>query len=497
MPELPIYQARNNIKANAPAPLKGAADMDLRQGEAAQGFNDIQGINKTLADTAQAWSNANDVMQATEARSKHGLAIADIQQRAERDPDFSNGPKYHEELVKAKNTTLEGISNQQVAAKLGAEFNYDSGVAAIKIQDNMRQKQIVWGQVQAKNSLDTLMQQKLQAPDAEQAIYDEKIKATIHDNVVTGILSPAQADKLLSDAQKTSVQYQIYNDPATSEQDSKVLADLKDPKGKYAFLPPDTRLDLITESQRRVFQNNQTYKRNVEDSQVVRNNNFINKMADQTATFQDIDAERAIPEEQGGIKRTVLDQYTRRLQGDVQEDLNRLLRQKGDNKKPTQVAKKAKEYNDLIEMYLDDKSDQWKAKEALAKGYADGLLDADELKILDPLKTNLKDIQFNKDTSLIATAVKQVKNWMGKSNASSEDIAIRIKQLLNSIGAGENPQVQAKKIMDAEMTKHFPEMQTYPKEGKKFLDRASGRAYVVYPDGKWAWVEGKNPEVKK
>lgn len=498
MPELPIVTQKQNIVAKTPAPLQTSADVDIRN-DASAPFKDIQGVTDTIGKVAQVWSNANDVMQATDARSKHGLAIADIQARAERDPNFNNTQKYHDELTKAKNESLANIGNQQVAQKLGAEFNYDSGIASIKIADNMKQKNIVWGQVNAKNEIDRLMQQKLAAPmNSQQSIViQDKIDATIHDNVTTGVLSPQQAQKMMTDAQKTSVQYEIYNDPSTSEQDSNVLKELKDPKGKYSFLSPDTRLDLITESQRRVFQNNQTYKRNVEDSQNVRNNTFIEKLAAGTANFQDIDTEMKIPEEQGGMKRTQLLQYKQFLERGVDKNLNEMIREKDANKDPTQRAKMAKEYNDLIETYMDDRTDQWKAKDLLAKALADGHIDADEAKIMNPMRDGLKDIQFNKDTSPISSAIKQVKGWMGNNNSSSEDIAVRLKQLIGGISGGNDPQLESSKIVDAEMVKHFPDIQTYPKEGKKYLDKRSGRAYVVYPDNKWAWVEGKNPETKK
>lgn len=495
MPTLPIYNAKQNVDTQAPAPLSSAQPY-LRNDATAAAKNADQ-ITSTIADIGQKWSDANDVMQYTDAKAKHAVALASIESQAAADPDPKNADKYMQMLGDAKDTALSGISNQLVASKAGSEFNLDSQITGIKIQTNFRTKQLAINQVNVKTNLDSLLQSKLQAPAGSPLAqqYDLQIQNLLKENVATGTLSPEDAQKMLEESQKTSVQYQIYNDPSTAEQDSALLNQLKDPKGKYDFLDPKTRLDLIQESQRRIFQNNQTFKRQVDDSQVQRNSDFIGKLSDQTATFKDIDQEMAIPESQGGIKRGTLLQYKRFLENGVDRTLNEWMKEKvNGTQELTNRATMAKQYNDLIENYLDDKTDQWKAKELLAKGLADGHLDADELKVLDPIKQNLKDIQFNKDTSPVAWAVKQVKQFMGNSNASSEDIALRTKQLLGNISSGDTPTVSMGKIMSSEMLKHFPDAPTYPKQGKHFIDKASGRAYVVYPeDGqiKWKWADGQ------
>ncbi len=499
MPELPTYNAKQNVQPSTTAPLR---QPDPLVNDAAQAGEDQQKILSTVATIGQKYSDANDVMQYTEAKAKHGVAVAQIEAAAALDPDFKNASKYHEQLVDVNKTFSKGIDNQMVASKANAEFEYDAGLASIKINGNFKQKQIAYNQVMVKTNLNTLMQQKLAAgTPAESAQYDLKIKDLLTENLHTGVLGYADAEKMLQESQKTSVQYQIYNDPSTAEKDSQLLSELKDPKGKYAFLEPKDRLDLIQESQRRIFQNNQTYKKEVEVSQVQRNDDIIEKMAKHEATFKDIDNEMAIPEEQGGIKRGTLLQYKRYMENGVERTLNEFMKEKvNGTKEATDRAKQATEYNALIENYLSDKTDQWQAKEMLATALADGHIDADELKVLNPLKANLKDIQFNKDTSFIASAVKQVKSWMHQSNASSEDIALRTKQLLQNVGAGDAPQVAMGKIMDAQMLSHFPDANTYPKQGKNFIDKKTSRSYRVYTeDGKvkWAWIDSTPSQGQK
>ena len=481
-PSLPSYDSQQNIRPNTVAPLRE---------EAAQPFQDQQKVLGAMQEITQKWSNANDVMQYTEAKAKHGLAVMDIESRAALDPDFKNSEKYHKELQAVRKDATSGISNQQVASRAAVEFDYDDQVAKIKIENGFRQKQVEYNKVMVKTNMDTLIQGKLSAATpAEAQQYDLKIEQLLAANVATNVLSLEEADVMLTKSQETAVKYEVYAENATQEKDSETLKELKKHDGKYSFLDPDTRLSMIEESQRRIFQNNQTFKKQVDESQAVRNDAIVDKMSSETLTFKDIDAEEAIPESQGGLPRKVLLQYKKYQQRGVEETLNEALKKKNpDGKKLTPTAVRAKEYNDLIEKYLTEDMGKWEAKELLAKALVDGQLDADELKILNPIKDNLKDIEFNKNTSPVAWAIKQYKKFSKSSNASSEDLAIRTKQMLKDIGAGTAPDVAMKKIMDSDMLKHFPDYKTYPKEGKRKIDRKTGKAFYVKPDGEWGWVE--------
>lgn len=40
------------------------------------------------------------------------------------------------------------------------------------------------------------------------------------------------------------------------------------------------------------------------------------------------------------------------------------------------------------------------------------------------------------------------------------------------------------------MLKHFPDYKTYQTSGRKKRDPNTGNAFLVFPTGEWAWVEG-------
>ena len=130
-PVLPGYNSQRNINANTPEPLRN---------EATQPFQDQQKILGTMQQITQQWSNANDVMQYTEAKAKNGLLIADIESRANADPDFKNSEKYYKELEDAKKLSTSGISNQEVASKANIEFDTDLAITKMKIAGKKMKK---------------------------------------------------------------------------------------------------------------------------------------------------------------------------------------------------------------------------------------------------------------------------------------------------------------------------------------------------------------------
>lgn len=461
-------------------------------------------VNDSMNYAYKQLEEARNYSEVAQAKLKMTQGMADLMLKADTDIDPATGKlrtgkkedyaSYDQALSTMRQEVSKGFTNKETQERfLSGEYDLAALTTKNKIQNTFTKNMIDEGKTATLQLVDSSIGAYGVTKDAASL---KQIEMDIDAAANRGFFTSQEAYKLKQEKIGSAIEQAIYNDNSTEEKDSVILAKLQDGKNPiYAGLSNEERLNLIKKSQQRVFQNNQTFKRAVEVSQNQRNDAFIDKLASGTANFRDVDAEFAIPESQGGMKRSVLDQYQRRLQAGVKDDLNIMIREKDASKDPTTRAKKVKEYNDLIDMFIEDTGDQWKAKEALAKGYADGNLDAGELKILTPLKNNLKDIEFNRNTSPLAKALKQVKTWMKSSNATDEEIALRTKQLLGGVGAGEKPQDMAKKIMDSEMLKHFPDYTSYPKEGKLKQD-SSGRQYKVFPDGNWAWVIGKKAESK-
>jgi hypothetical protein len=127
-------------------------------------------------------------------------------------------------------------------------------------------------------------------------------------------------------------------------------------------------------------------------------------------------------------------------------------------------------------------------------------VNSQEATFLNTLKTNLKDIEFNRSSGPVVNTVKAVKAWMNKNNASDEEITLRVKQLLGTL---QNPQGAtqdaAKLIMQDHLRSKIPEIDTMSPKGQLMMD-AYGNKAIVYPDGTIepvVTVKEKKPEEQK
>jgi len=490
MPNLPTYESKKNIQPgnmNRPgvtpvtavsntAPIKGMP-------EAYEGVNSILQGSAEIIDK---WQKAQDTMDYTKAKASYETGIAKIKADVD-NPNTSpdDFPIYQQKLQDLKKDFKANFHNKELASRAEIELDSDLSIASLQIGGEFKKKQLFGNEIALISLAETSAVNIANAATpmlAQQEI--QKLTAIIQANVSNGTITPEKGLRLINDAKKLSVKYNIYNDVSTHEDQSQVLADLRaGDNGPYAYLSPNERLELIEDSQKRIFQNNQSYKRNISDSQNIRTDGIIDKFANGTITFRDIDAEMAIPEDQGGIPRKTLLQYQKALQTGVKNDLNRLLTEKNPDKQPTQRAKMVKQYNDMIDNLIDDKTDQWKAKEMLAKAFADGIINAQEQRTLSTLKSNLKDIEFNRSTSPMVNAVKGIKQFFKmQSNSTDDELAFNIKQLLNGITSDKSPDIIMKQILNEQMRKRLSDHPTYPKEGKIKVDR-NGNKVRIFPDG--------------
>jgi hypothetical protein len=412
-------------------------------------------------------------MQLTEATAKHNVATADIQARAAADPDFKNSVKYLKELEDIKKNAAIGIDNKEVANKAKFQFEQDSMIAGIKIQADARSKEMSFNKANMKVGIDAIQKKKLTATDAEKMQADAEIENMIEANLKAGVISYDEADKMLKDSQKLGVQYAIYADAATKESDSQVLKELRDPKGEYGYLDADTRLDLIQDSQRRIFQNNQTMKREAETARDERFNSIFSKANQGTLTLHDIDSEMNIPEEQGGIPQKQLLDIKEGIQRRVKSDLAVIV----------DSDDKAANYLKFIDNFIDDETDRQKAREDLAAAYKDMILSDKEASYLNSLKRETEDIEFQRTNVPFKGAVNAIRSTMRRRKTATEsEAALSIKQLLNAAADGKDPIETSKQILYQDAIQRNPNIMLIPEGGQMHID-ADGNVKILFSDG--------------
>lgn len=296
------------------------------------------------------------------------------------------------------------------------------------------------------------------------------------DNTMSRMDAQKQIDRINRYLPEGQAKWDIQNDISTQEEDSDVLAALRDPK-RTPQLNQETRLKLIGESQARIFQNNQKFKKQVTEKQEAGFQDIIDKTAKDQLTLNDIEQALLVPEEVGGVKHSVLVRMREGMRKRTYADLNNMIKEKTPRKNPTQRAKEVKKYMDLIDRTLDDATDKWAAREMLAEAWADGTIDQGEMKVLNGVRTGMKDIAWNNNTGKIVSMIKAIKSWRGEFNASDEDIVSNIKRLLGT----EISQEKLNEIRKAYIQAKIPTASNLPAEGGLYMD-ASGAIRRVTQD---------------
>lgn len=482
MPSLPVYNSKQNIVPQQAAPFQDVA---------AQASKDQQQMLGTVQKITQQWSDANDVMQYSKSKADHGIAIAQIEAKAKADPNFNNSGQYFQEIDKANEQTLSGISNKMVMQKAALENNQDAMIAKIKIQGDFRQKQIAVNKVNLENSISMQIQKKLTLPpgsEAEAAHIDANINEMVSLQLHAQTITPEEAKKFLEDANQTSTKYQIYNDPSTTEAGSQVLKDLRDPNGKYAKtannpngLTPEDRLKMIEESQRRIFQNNQTMKKEVELSKDSKFTEVFTKANEGTLTLNDLDNQMKIPEDKGGIPKQQLLTIRKSLQTRIKTDLETIV----DNND------KAGDYLKFVDNFISDETDRQKGREAIVNAFKDNILSPKEASFLNQLKRETEDVQWSKQKEQMAgNNLIPFKNsinatmdfFRGKDRHNEKDAAIAIKKLLGGVSDGGDPVQLTKEIIYQDQITKNPRIPLIPKEGEVHMD-SNGNIFLLFPDG--------------
>jgi hypothetical protein len=475
-PMIPQYEAKRNITAQTPEPMRQ---------EVADRYEPIKTVTQALTSVAQQWQKANTVMQATKSKANWEMESAIIQANQAADPDYNNVGKYIDELAKAKSRALEGIEDKSVQQQLAIQYNMDSRIAQIKMEGDAQDKQLVDYRVDIAKSLEMLQMKKRQAATPQEITeINSQIDTLMNGAMAIGAYNKAQIVKLLDDSNKLGVQYDIYADNSTKEQDSRVLEELrKGESGAYKDIAASDRLSLIKQSQDRIFQNNQTYKRENENIKNARFDDIFDKINQGTLVLADIDREMEISEEQGGIPKRQLLNIKEGIQRKVKSDLETII----------SVDGKAEEYLDFIDNFIDDENDRQKARELLSKAYKDMILSSSEATVLNKIKNEAQEIQFARSTNIFTAAVRSIQEQFGLWKATDEkDAALAIKELLTEMANGKDITQAAQDIISQKKTKLNPALLMLTgTAGVPFMD-TSGIVKLVFPDGRVEDTEGSD-----
>ena len=133
MPTFPQYDSTSNINPNIQAPDRN---------QAAQGFDAVNNLNKTVTDIEQKWSDRNDTMQEIKRKNSAEVLLSQQEQAAQNDPNANNLESHLKAVQQIKNN-LPKVDNQQVAEQTDLDIDHSSLITQLKIQSIFRDKQML------------------------------------------------------------------------------------------------------------------------------------------------------------------------------------------------------------------------------------------------------------------------------------------------------------------------------------------------------------------
>lgn len=182
MAEFPRYQSKGALTTQVPS-VGAVGDTKGQQTEA------IGKVGQTVQDTSIKWVNALDTVQKTTATANFRTGLAEIQQRAQNDPNYNNSDQYMKEIEKLRTDNLKGFASKTAETETALNFGYESKVAGIQIGNIYKKKMIDVGQASTLSLIDN----ETSNPTPNSL---SNIKSLLNTQVQAGIIGHTAAYKL-------------------------------------------------------------------------------------------------------------------------------------------------------------------------------------------------------------------------------------------------------------------------------------------------------------
>ena len=454
MPQLPTYNSQRNIEARPLQPLRDEASFP---------FQAEQVIVKTLSDITQKMSDARDVMQYTEAKAKYEVSVADIQARANADPDFNNSETYFKEMEEIKKISVSGIKNAQIRDKASFEFDYGNKITAIKIDSQFKKKELEHGQFVLDEGLDVLAKKKIMSSVTEASQIDLDIDTLINANIKAGIISESDGKKKREQLEKASIQFAINQDPDLAEE---MLS-----RGEFQYLSPEDRVSFLKIIETAKAQKEEKIKKQYAEQKKEIENTLQDKFFNEDLSITDLEQAASIPESEGGPDRGLLDRYRNNLFSKYKDRIYKVNPITKEAEGLIVDNKKAEEYITSIDKVLDKETDLIKARKLLIDYFSDGKLNSTESKVLNKIIDMSKEIEIDKADGLDKgwlklqgawTRLKQMRFNTYKSEKSVEEQAEDLKSFIRGISDDKSdPNDILNTIIEQRQKKNYPEYQDW------------------------------------
>lgn len=456
-PVIPQYTAQRNINANQAAPFRN---------EASQDFENQQKILGTLQQITQKWSDAHDVMQATEAKTKYDVRATDIQARAQADQNYRNSGQYIKELEKAKTESLVGIDNQAVANQIRMDLDHDSAVTGIKIDRQFKAKQMDANKYNLQLSVQNDYNKLLTTNNPnERANIQLGIDKSLNANLASGVITQEEADKIKKGSEVNSIQNLMYIDP------QRAISQINES-------------DLSSEEKGKL----------IEDAHSIdkKNKEFAEWQLQQTQTQSTIELSEALH------NKTLTPAMVRDMQqkGIIDSETAAIFDSIALNKTyeiPETTSKAEPDYFlRLIEDSMGDTKQINRVMKDAAQAYGDHKIGTNQYLYFIQSAKETFDRQSrgiftpSKEQKGVNSAVEGIKSFFNNLKKSGKEDEKNMREGINKFfdrfKPGEDPNVIKSQIINEKVLEEHPDVSAFPSDGKIMIDKNGNKA-LVFPDG--------------
>lgn len=238
------------------------------------GFNTgdiLSATGQSLSEAGNMIEKAYSLAEKTKAQNILSVKLADIQARANNDPDFSPDTqrKYHEEIDASLREASQGISLQANKDLFLSEAKHDAEIAKIKVNGDILKKAIDQGKANLLVYENDLQNQYINSNSpGERQVAVTKYEQKIDEAVAAGYITTEDAVKAkLNRASKwgeAQVERDISIDPKSTLEELQ-----KGKEGVYIDLPETKRTELIKTAKNEVIKSQKISDALVKDQQAV------------------------------------------------------------------------------------------------------------------------------------------------------------------------------------------------------------------------------------
>ena len=236
MPEFPRYHSQGKLTTQKRRAFR--EDADIRNEAAGYANLATEAVGK-IQKAAMQWERAMVVSQVNAYEAKKRATMADIQARAQNDPDQNNAEVYKKEVEEWNKSALDGMSSM-AKRQVGASHIADTSIANTKIDSIFRGKTMKNYQDNLVVAVEGYKDGAINAITAEELRYQlTGAYNAIEMNVQGGIISRDEGKRMRAeldeDVRIGQIEQRVYGDPKGFKQDISAY-DFKDAKERRTYL---------------------------------------------------------------------------------------------------------------------------------------------------------------------------------------------------------------------------------------------------------------------